>query len=91
MSTTRAADITITPDSAWAAIHYTCAPTESTDITEWQTRWTTATECLNNNSLDDTPTPQMMKPARLSTQTHLNNTKHTFWHYPTTLYPEAVA
>ena len=31
-----------------------------------------------------------MEPARRATQIHHSTAKHTIWHYPTTIHPEAV-
>ena len=73
------------------AIHCTldCTKDDPT-LTEWQTRWAAEANCLHEVALDDTLTPQTMQPARRTAQTHRDPTKHTLWHYPTTIHPEAV-
>ena len=73
------------------AIHYTldCAENDPT-LTEWQTRWAAEANCLDEVTLDDTLMPQTMEPAGRTARTHRDPTKHTLWHYPTTIHPEAV-
>ena len=88
---TAGSDITVDPDPEWIAIHYTldCAEDDPT-LTEWQTRWAAEANRLDGVLLDDTLTPQTMEPAGRTAQTHRDPTKHTPWHYPTGIHPEAV-
>ena len=90
-NTTAGTDIAVDPDPEWTAIHYTldCAESNPT-LTEWQTRWAAEVNRLDNVALDNTLTPQAMEPARRAARTHRDPTKHTLWHYPTTIHPEAV-
>ena len=73
------------------AIHYTldCTKDDPT-LTEFQTRWAAEANRLHEVALDDPLTPQTMEPAGRTAQTHRDPTKHTLWHYPTTIHPEAV-
>ena len=73
------------------AIHYTLdCTTDDPMLTEWQTRWAAEANRLHEVALDDTLTPQTIEAAGRTAQAHRNPTKHTFWHYPTTIHPEAV-
>ena len=84
-------DITVDPDPEWMAIHYTLDCTkDAPTLTEWQTRWAAEANRLHEVALDDTLTPQTMEPAGRTAQAHRDPTKHTLWHYPTTIHPEAV-
>ena len=91
INATTGTDITVDPDPEWMAIHYTldCAENDPT-LTELQTRWATEAIRLNEVTLDDTLTLQRMEPAGRTARTHRDPTKHTLWHYPTTIHPEAV-
>ena len=91
INATTGTDIIVDPDPEWMAIHYSldCAGTDPT-LTEWQTRWAAEANCLDEVTLDDMLTPQKMEPAGRTPQSHLDPTKHTLWHYPTTIHPEAV-
>ena len=79
-------DIVVDPDPEWTAVHYTldCAENQPA-LTDWQTQWAAEVDCL-----DDTLTPQTMEPAGRAARTHRGAPKHTPWHYPTTIHPEAV-
>ena len=81
---------TVDPDPEWTGIHYTLDCAEDDTLTKWQTRWAPEASRLDDVTLDDTLTPQAMKPAGRTAQTNRNPTKHTLWHYPTTIRPEAV-
>ena len=72
-------------------VHYTldCAENDPA-LTDWWTRWATEVDRLEDVTLDDTLTPQTMEPAGRVARTHRGATKHTLWHYPTTIHPEAV-
>ena len=59
-------------------------------LTEWQTGRAAEANLLDEVALDDTLTPQTMEPAGCTARTHRDPTKHTLWHYPTTIHPEAV-
>ena len=48
-------------------------------------------EHLSDATLDDTVTPETMESRKQATQTYLSTAKHTVWHYPTTIHPEAVS
>ena len=86
------ADIAINPGFEWSAIHYTVESTVGDPkTTNWQQRWGTEVEQLSDAALNDTLTPQTMVPAKRATQTCLSTAKHTIWHYPTTIHPEAVS
>ena len=91
INATAGTDITVDPDPEWTAIHYTpdCAEGDPT-LTEWQTRWAAEVKRLDDVTLDDTLTPQSMEPAGPAARTHRDLNKHTLWHYPTTINPEAV-
>ena len=84
-------DITVDPDPEWTAIHYTldCAEDDPT-LTEWQTRWAAEANRLDDVTLDDTLTPRAIEPAGRTALKHQDPTKHTLWHYLTTIHPEAV-
>ena len=83
-------DIAVDPDPEWTAVHYTldCARSEPT-LTDWRTRWAAEVDRLDDITLNDTLTPQTMEPAGRAARTHRAPTKHTLWHYPTTIHPEA--
>ena len=86
------ADIAVDPGLEWSAIHYTVeSAVGDPRTTNWRHRWTTEMEQLSGTALDDTPTPQTTEPAKRATQTCLSTTRHTVWHYPTTIHPEAVS
>ena len=91
INATTGTDITVDPDPEWMAIHCTvdCTKDDPT-LTEWQTRWAAEANRLHEVALDDTLTPQTMEPSGRIAQTHRDPTKHTPWHYPTTIHPEAV-
>ena len=92
VTTTRDTNIAIDPDSELAAIHYAVEGTDGDPKTsDWQIHWTTAINRLSGVTLNDTLTPQTMEPAKLAGQTYHRTAKHTVWHYPTTIHPEAVA
>ena len=91
ISTTTGTDITVDPDPEWTAIHYSLDCAEGDPwLTEWQTRSAAEVNRLYNITLDNTLTPQAMEPAGRPARGHRDPTKHTFWHYPTTIHPEAV-
>ena len=71
INTTTGSDITVDPDPEWTAIHYTvdCAEDDPT-LTEWQTRWATEANRLDDVTLEDTLTPQAMEPAGRTARTH---------------------
>ena len=83
--------IAVDGDLEWTAIEYTldCAESDPT-LTGWQTRWAAEVNCHQDVALDDTVTPQATGPAERAARTHLDPTKHTFWHYHTTIHPAAV-
>ena len=86
------ANIAIDLDSEWATIHYTVEGAEGDAKTsKWRQRWTVEVEHLSDAALDNTLTPQTTEPAKRTTQTYLSTAKHTVWHYPTTIQPEAVS
>ena len=91
INATTGTDITVYPDPEWMAIHCTldCTKDDPT-LTEWQTRWAAEANRLHEVALDDTLTPQTMELAGRTAQAHRDPTKHTLWHYPTTIHPEAV-
>ena len=91
INATTGKDITVDPDPEWMAIRYTldCTKDDPT-LTEWQTRWAAEANRLQEVALDDTLTPQTMEPAGRTAQAQRDPTKHTLWHYPTTIHPEAV-
>ena len=91
INATTGTDSTVDPDPEWSAIHYTldCAEDDPT-LTEWRTRWAAEVNRLDDVTLDDTLTPQAMEPAGRTARIHRDPTKHTLWHYPTTIHPEAV-
>ena len=91
INATTGTDITVDPDPEWLAIHYTldCAE-DDPSLTEWQTRWAAEANRLDEVALDDTLTPQTMEPAGRTARTQRDATKHTLWHYPTAIHPEAV-
>ena len=91
INATMGTNITLDPDPEWTAIHYTldCAEDDPT-LTQWQTRWAAEVDRLNDVTLDNTLTPQGMEPAERLARTHLDPTKHSLWHYPTTIHSEAV-
>ena len=91
INATAGTDIAVDPDPDWTAIHYTldCAGSDPT-LTDWQIRLAAEVNRLDNVALHDTLTAQAMEPAGRAACTHLNRTKHTLWHYPTTIQPEAV-
>ena len=85
-------DIAVDPDPDWTAVHYTLDCTQNNPrLTNWRTRWAAEDDRLNDVTLDNTLTPQTMEPAGRAARTHRDPTKHTLWHYPTTIHPEAVA
>ena len=91
MNATEGTEIAVNPDPKWTAIHYTLDYTESDlTLTEWQTRWGAEVNCLSDVALDDTLTPKAMESAGCAARTHRDPTKHTLWHYPSTIHPEAV-
>ena len=92
INATTGTNITVDPDHESIAIHYTldCAEDDPT-LTEWQTRWAAEANRLNEVALNNTLTPQTMEPAGRTARTHRDPTRHTLWHYPTTIHPEAVA
>ena len=59
-------------------------------LTDWQTRWAAEVDRLDDITLEDTLTPQTREPAGRAARTHRGATKHTLWHCPTTIHPEAV-
>ena len=74
-------NITIAMVSEWAAIHYTWECTNSDPkASDWQTRWTVASNRLSDVTLDDTLTPQTIEPAKRATQRHHSTAKHTIWY-----------
>ena len=80
------------PDPRWTAVHYTLNCTENDPtLTDWRTRRAAEVDRLDNVTLDNTLTPQTMEPAGRAARTHQDPTKHTLWHYPTTIHPDAVA
>ena len=85
-------DIAVDPDPEGTASNYTldCAENEPT-LTDWRTRWAAEVDRLDDVTLNDTLTPQTMEPARRAARTQRDATKHTLWHYPTSIHPEAVA
>ena len=91
MNATADTNIAVDPNPAWTAIHYTldCAESDPT-LTKWQTRWAAEVNRLDNVALDDGLRPQAKEPAGRAARTHRDPTKHTLWHYPTTIHPEAV-
>ena len=91
VSATANSDIAVDPDPECTAVHYTldCAENHPAP-TDWRIRWATEVDCLDNVTLDDTLTLQTMEPAGHAARTHRGATKHTLWHYPTTIHPEAV-
>ena len=92
VTTTRDTNIAIDQDSEWAAIHYTVEGTDGDPKTnDWQTRWTTAMDRLSGVTVDNTLSPQTVEPKKRATQTYHSTTKHTVWHYPITIHPEAVS
>ena len=92
ISLTTTTDTNIGIDSEWAAIHYTAQGSDGDPRTnDWQIRWTTAMDRLRGVTLDNTLTPQTMELAKQATKTYHSTTKHTVWHYPTTIHPEAVS
>ena len=85
------ADIAIDPDSEWSAIHHTVESAVSDPkTTNWRQRWSTEMEQLNDADLDDTLTPKTIEPAKQAIQTCPSTARHTVWHYPTSIHPEAV-
>ena len=91
INATAGTDFALDPDLEWTAIHYTleCAKSDPT-LTELQTWSAAEANRLNDVALDDTLTPQAMKPAGRAARTHRDPIKHILWHYPTTIHPEAV-
>ena len=91
INATTGTHITVDPNPEWMAIHYTldCAEDDPT-LTEWQTRWAAEANRLDEVALDDTLTLQTMESAGRTTRTHRDPTKHTLWHYPTTIHQEAL-
>ena len=91
INATTGTDITVDPDLEWTAIHYTvdCAEDDPT-LTEWQTSWAAEVNRLDDVTLNDNLTQQAMEPPGRTARTHRDPTKHTLWHYPATIYPEAV-
>ena len=91
INATTSTDITVDHDPEWIAIHYTpdCAEDDPT-LTGLQTRWAVEANRLDEVALDDILTPQTMEPAGRTARTHRDPTKHTLWHYSTTIHPEAV-
>ena len=91
INATTGTDITVDPDPEWTAIHYTLDCVEDDlSLTQWQTRWATEVNRLDDVTLDDILTPQAMEPAGRTACTHRDPTKHTLRHYPTTIHLEAV-
>ena len=85
-------DITIAPDSEWAAIHYPVVSTNSDPkVGDWETAWTAAFDRLSDVTLNDTLCPQTMEPAKRTTQLHHSTAKQTIWHYLSTIHSEAVS
>ena len=75
----------------WTAVHYTLDCTENdTTLTDWRKRWAAELDCLDNVTLDNTLTPQTMEPVGRAGRTNRDPTKHTLWHYPTTIHHYAV-
>ena len=92
MTATKDSYITVDPDSAWAAFHYTLGCTNSDPIKRyWQTRCAVAIDRLHDVTLDNTLTPQTMEAAKRATQAHHRTAKRNVWHRPTTLNSGAVA
>ena len=84
-------DIAVDPDPEWTAVHYTLDCTENDPtLTDWRTRWAAERDRLDDVTLDDALTPQTMEPAGRAACTNRDPTKHTLWHYPATIPPEAV-
>ena len=81
LSATANTDIAVDPDPEWTAVHYTlnCAERDPA-LTDWQTRWATEVDRLDDIAFDNTLTPQTMEPAARAARTHRNATKHTLWH-----------
>ena len=91
VNATQSTDIAVDPDHKWTAVHYTLDCTENDPtLTDWRTRWAAEVDRLDNVTLNDTPTSQTMEPAGRAARTHRDPTKHTPWHYATTIHPEAV-
>ena len=84
-------DIAVYPDPEWTAVQYTldCAENDPA-LTDWRTRWAAEVDRLDDVTLDNTLTPQTMKPAGRAAGTHRGATRYTLWHYATTIHPEAV-
>ena len=91
INATAGTDIAVDPDPEWMAIHYTldCAESDPA-MTEWQIGGAAEVNRLDDVALDDTLTLQAMEPAGRAARTHRDPTKHTLWHYPTSVHPEAV-
>ena len=91
INATTGTDITVDPDSEWIAIQDTldCAEDDPT-LTEWQTRWVTEANRLDEVAFENTLTPQTMEPAGRTARTHRYPTKHTLSHYPTAIHPDTV-
>ena len=91
VNATAETDIAADPDPEWTFVCCTldCNENDPT-LTDWRTRWAAEVDRLDDVTLDDTLTPQTMEPAGSAARTHREPTKHTLWHYPTTIHPEAV-
>ena len=91
INATTGTDITVDPGPEWTAIHYTldCAVDDPT-LTEWQRRWAAEVNRLDDVTLNDNLTPRAREPAERTARTHRDPTKHTLWHYSTTVHPEAA-
>ena len=85
-------DIAFDPDPEWTAVHYTLDCTDNNPtLTDLRTRLAAEVDRLDDVTLNDTLTRQTMEPAGRTARTHRDPTKHTLWHYQTTIHPEAVA
>ena len=57
----------------------------------WRQGWTAEVQHPSEPAPDVTLTPQTIEPTKQATKTCLSTTKHTDWHCPTTIHPEAVS
>ena len=91
VNATAKTDIAVDPHPEWTAVHYTLDSAKDDPVlTDWRTQRATEVSRLNDVTLDDTLTPQTMELAGRTARTLGGAPKHTLWHYPTTIHPEAV-
>ena len=71
VSATANTDIAIDPNPEWTAVHYTLDCAENYPaLADWRTPWAAEVDRLDDITLNDTPEPQTMEPARRAARTH---------------------